>query len=102
MTVMERELATLAPLFDIALLSCGAWAPLVQACLARDLGKSSVYMGGALQLHFGIWGGRYNASREVSEVATEHWTWPTPQETNELRNNLGSEFSSYATPSDER
>ena len=31
-----------------------------------ELNRSSVYMGGSLQLHFGIWGGRYNRSAEVN------------------------------------
>jgi len=55
--------------FDVALVSCGAWGPLVQAFLKRSLGASSVYLGGALQLHFGIWGKRWQAPAAAAAAA---------------------------------
>jgi len=45
--------------FDIALVGAGAWSlPLVAH--AKKLGKKGIHLGGALQLLFGIKGGRYD------------------------------------------
>jgi hypothetical protein len=107
--VAPRRLA-----FDVALVSCGAWGPLVQAFLKQQLGASSVYLGGALQLHFGIWGQRWRhqgsgsgnvAGRsaacggrsggggagitDAGCFATDAWAWPSAAEAALLKKNAG-------------
>ena len=95
----QQQLSNLAPHFDVALVAAGAWGPLLQRFLKQDLRKSSIYVGGALQLHFGIWGGRYIDLAEVRAVASmEHWTWPQDDETATLKAELKGEYESYATP----
>lgn len=77
----QAQLYAMADDFDVALVSAGGWGPLIQDFIAQTLGKSSIYMGGALQLHFGIWGGRYfNTSSLVNSLATPDWTWPDKAE----------------------
>jgi hypothetical protein len=68
-TQMERET------FDIALVGAGAWSlPLVAH--AKKLGKKGIHFGGALQLLFGIKGGRF----DHYGVYNEAWTRPLPSE----------------------
>ena len=58
-----------------------------------------MYLGGALQLHFGVWGGRYFDWAEVRAVASlEHWVWPAEDETAALKGGLKGGYASYATP----
>ena len=45
--------------FDIALLACGSYAMPLGDYIARGLRKKAVYVGGVLQLYFGIMGRRY-------------------------------------------
>ena len=66
---MEKET------FDIALVGAGAWSlPLVAH--AKKLGKKGIHLGGALQLLFGIKGGRF----DHYGVYNEAWTRPFPSE----------------------
>ena len=76
--------------FDVALLSCGAWAPLLQDFLRRELRVSSVYVGGALQLHFGVWGKRWEGDRSFVERfgGTHEWAWPSVEESSALRKHV--------------
>lgn len=63
--------------FDVALCSCGGYGNLVCSALF-DMGKSSIYVGGVLQMYFGIYGERWQ--RETPDVLelykNEHWTRP--------------------------
>jgi hypothetical protein len=38
-------------------------------------------VGGALQIHFGIWGQRWFKTKEVQAISNEYWTWPSDEET---------------------
>jgi len=95
---MEEGLRAYANKFDVALLSCGGWAPVLTHFIRHELGKSAVYLGGSLQLHFGILGGRYNSTPEVHALINEFWTWPAEHETSTLKNNLQGAYASYAHP----
>lgn len=44
--------------FDVALLSCGTYAHFLGEYI-KNIGKKSIYIGGVLPLHFGIFGDRY-------------------------------------------
>lgn len=68
---MERE----KDKFDVALIGAGAWS-LPLAVHAKRLGKKSLHLGGALQLLFGIKGGRFDSWG----VYNEHWTRPLDSE----------------------
>ena len=61
--------------FDIALIGAGAWSlPLVAH--AKKIGKKGIHMGGALQLLFGIKGGRFDSA----EIYNDAWIRPLPEE----------------------
>jgi hypothetical protein len=66
--------------FDIALLSCGSYAlPLgnyIQKCLKRD----AIYVGGVLQLYFGIMGRRYENTFFTGQMNTEYFIYPVERE----------------------
>jgi hypothetical protein len=65
---------------DAALLGCGAYGlPLAAHVVSR--GASAVYVGGGLQLLFGILGRRWAGRAEVAAVARESWVWPSAAET---------------------
>ena len=66
--------------FDIALIGAGAYG-LPLAAHAKTLGKQAVHMGGALQILFGIKGGRWDENPEINCFYNEHWTRPLPEET---------------------
>ena len=61
--------------FDIALLGCGPFGvPLVT--YIKDIGKQAIYIGGALQIMFGIKGARWDQIKEVRDLYNEHWVRP--------------------------
>jgi hypothetical protein len=62
--------------FDIALIGCGAYG-LPLAGHVKSLGKQAVHVGGALQLLFGIKGGRWdNGDENVNLFYNRHWVRP--------------------------
>ena len=78
---MKADLAELAPHFDVALLACGGWGHPLVHFLRHDLNRSAVYVGGALQLHFGILGARYRRDAAVQALVNGAWVWPSDEET---------------------
>ena len=60
--------------FDIALLSCGSFGlPLCSEI--RKMGKQSIYVGGALQLMFGIRGKRWDDQPFFHKYFNENWVY---------------------------
>jgi len=68
--------------FDIALIGAGAYG-LPLAAHVKRIGKQAIHMGGALQLLFGIRGGRWDNNLDVNKFYNEYWTSPLPEETPE-------------------
>lgn len=63
--------------FDVALLGCGAYGmPL--AAEIKKMGKKVVYMGGVLQMLFGIRGKRWDDMPEAAALYNEYWETPRP------------------------
>ena len=66
--------------FDIALLGCGGFGmPLVHHISQLPHKPSAMYIGGALQLFFGILGGRWVTGqylKELGQYFNDAWTWP--------------------------
>lgn len=63
--------------FDIALLGCGAYGmPL--AAEIKKMGKQAIYMGGVIQMLFGIYGRRWDAEPKAKVLKNEHWVMPDP------------------------
>lgn len=69
--IHEEEFA-----FDIALVSCGGFGMLISEYIFSELGKSSIYIGGALQLFFGIMGSRWKHSPKITSYINNYWTMP--------------------------
>ena len=77
-TALARLIETVdaAGPFDLALLSCGGLGMLLAHHLRRT-GRSSLYMGGSLQLQFGIKGKRWLTMQEYRE-AMDNPNWVKP------------------------
>jgi len=67
--------------FDIALLGCGSYGLPFSGYIKTKLGKSAVYVGGGLQLYFGIKGKRWDNSPDITKFYNENWTRPSQEET---------------------
>jgi hypothetical protein len=68
---MEDEIRDID--FDIALLGCGSYGlPLVDF-IKTELNRSAIYIGGGLQLLFGIKGFRWNNNQQVQKLYNDHW-----------------------------
>jgi hypothetical protein len=71
--------------FDVALLSCGGYAAPLAGHIFNKIGRSVIYIGGALQMMFGVMGGRWKSFPffqkllSDSEVAAA-WISPTTEE----------------------
>jgi hypothetical protein len=67
--------------FDIALIGCGAYGNPLCSFIKETLKKSSIYIGGSLQIMFGIKGCRWDSNEEISKFYNEHWVYPLEEET---------------------
>ena len=67
--------------FDVALVSCGGYANPICAHIYMK-GKSAIYVGGVLQMYFGILGNRWLKERPeiVKLYRNQHWTRPKAHE----------------------
>ena len=61
--------------FDIALLGCGPQG-MILAEKFRQQGKQAIYLGGILQIMFGIKGKRWDTQELYKNLYNEHWTYP--------------------------
>ena len=77
--------------FDVALLSCGGYANPI-ASFIYEKGKSAIYVGGVLQMYFGIYGKRWIKERlDVMKLfKNEYWSRPKEEETPKGSQNIES------------
>jgi hypothetical protein len=68
-------------MYDVALVSCGGYGNLVCNYIF-DSGKSAIYVGGVLQMYFGILGGRWLQDEPdiIRLFLNENWTRPKEHE----------------------
>ncbi len=59
--------------FDIALVSCGGFGMLTSNYIFTELHKSTMYIGGSLQLFFGIKGGRWQSNDIINKSINSYW-----------------------------
>jgi hypothetical protein len=67
--------------FDVALCACGGYGnPLCAAIY--NMGKSAIYVGGVLQMYFGVYGARWERETPEALSAYKHagWVRPAPSE----------------------
>ena len=62
---------------DVALIAAGSYGlPISKYLFSQSI--KTIYVGGVLQLYFGIWGNRWRQSDEVKALATDKWVNPQP------------------------
>lgn len=60
--------------FDVALVSCGGFGMIICDYIHSKLDKSVIYVGGALQLYFGILGNRWRNNSNIIPMINDNWT----------------------------
>jgi hypothetical protein len=66
--------------FDIALLGCGGYGlPLVNY-IKNTKKRSAIYVGGALQILFGIRGKRWDNMPQINKFYNSRWVRPSEEE----------------------
>ena len=80
--------------YDIALVSCGGYGNLVCNHIYNS-GRSAIYVGGVLQMYFGVLGARWLRERPdvVRLFLNEHWS--RPKESEKPKNYANVEGSCY-------
>lgn len=71
---LKDQLASLD--FDIALLSCGSYAMPLGLHIRDTLQKQAIYVGGVLQLYFGVMGRRYDNIFFTDQMNVEKFIYP--------------------------
>lgn len=66
--------------FDVAILGCGAYGMPLGSFIRHNLKKTCVYIGGGLQLLFGIKGSRWDNHEFISKLYNSHWVRPNKDE----------------------
>lgn len=62
--------------FDIALIGAGGYGMLLSHFLYSEFRVSTVYIGGALQIFFGVIGKRWFTNKKIMELVNDSWTRP--------------------------
>ncbi len=77
-----NQLKLLEDKFDVALCSCGGYGNPVCAFIYNILNKSAIYVGGVLQMYFGIYGERWLRERKdvMRLYLNEYWSRPKENE----------------------
>ena len=77
-----QRLDAIKDTYDVALVSCGGYGNLVCNHIYEKNGKSAIYVGGVLQMYFGILGERWLRERPdiVTLYSNEYWTRPKDSE----------------------
>jgi hypothetical protein len=75
---LEPFLKSLSELkeFDIALIAAGGYGMIIADYIFTKLGKSVIYIGGALQLFFGVIGKRWFENKEILKIMNDDWIRP--------------------------
>ena len=76
---MQKDISKLD--FDVAILGCGAYGVPLASYIKNTLSKSAIYVGGGLQILFGIKGKRWDNHEIIQTMYNEHWARPSVQET---------------------
>ena len=77
---MKEDLAQLAEVspYDVVFAGCGGYGMILSNYLHKELKKSVVYVGGALQLYFGVKGNRWKDVDYTDDwvYPKDHWVYP--------------------------
>jgi len=75
---MKNDISNLD--FDVAILGCGAYGMPLGSFIKHNLNKTCVYIGGGLQLLFGIKGNRWDNHEFISKLYNSYWVRPNKNE----------------------
>jgi hypothetical protein len=77
-SIMKYELQRITNFFDfdIAFVSCGGFGMPICNYIYTELNKSVIYVGGSLQLFFGIMGKRWKTNNKVMTLVNDFWCYP--------------------------
>jgi hypothetical protein len=67
--------------FDVALLAAGGYGMPLSGYIKQHLNKGAIYVGGCLQLFFGIKGRRWDSNIDVTKYYNEYWIRASKDET---------------------
>jgi hypothetical protein len=81
--------------YDVALVSCGGYGNLVCNHIYSQNGKSAIYVGGVLQMYFGILGERWLRERPDIVTLYANTYWKRPKDSEKPRNYQAVEGSCY-------
>jgi hypothetical protein len=74
--------------FDIALLGCGGYGMPLASFIKNELNKPSIYIGGGLQILFGIKGDRWDNHEDVGKFYNSYWSRPLQTERPDAANSV--------------
>ena len=74
LNIMKDDISKLD--FDIALLGCGTYGLPLLKHIRQNLNKSVIYVGGAVQVFFGIKGKRWDKEPNVNKFYNQYWRRP--------------------------
>lgn len=66
--------------FDIALISAGGYGMLISHYIYKEMRKSVIYIGGALQLFFGVIGKRWFENKDILKIMNDNWVRPDKED----------------------
>jgi hypothetical protein len=81
--------------YDIALLSCGGYANPIANYIYENHGASAIYIGGVLQMYFGIYGGRWLKERAEILKLFMNGNWSRPEQSEKPANFSSIEGGCY-------
>ena len=82
--------------FDIALLGCGGYGLPLCEFIKSKMNKSAIYIGGGLQLLFGVMGKRWESREEWQKIITENNSkFIRPSNEEIMKNNTNIEGGCY-------
>ena len=90
----NKKLLGLIDAFDVALVSAGGYGNLICNFIYEN-NKSAIYVGGVLQMYFGILGSRWKKERKEIIDIYQNKFWTTPLDTEKPSNHQTIENSCY-------
>ena len=78
--IMKQDITDIADQFDVALVSCGGYGLPLCDHIHTQLKKTSIYVGGALQLLFGVLGNRWVNNTVVGSLLNGYKGFIRPKE----------------------
>ena len=90
----EKRLDEIKDTYDIALVSCGGYGNLVCNSIYKQ-GKSAIYVGGVLQMYFGILGNRWLIERADAVRLFLNANWSRPKDSEKPSGHVNIEKSCY-------